>query len=256
MSFKKSMNAIAKVFSPDRDTLEDSHASSTRRCEVGHLLDPNWETCPYCANARTTAVERTEAPQASYEAAGGERRTRTDSSPAAAPSGRATRIAGGEGPAAAPPQRDTRKIAGVLVTFTWQPEGQLFEIREGKNYIGAGDVESEGGYAPCDVRITTDPMMSREHALLLVRRGHDGRLRYEVHDLKSSNGTFVGDEMVPLQGKELSSISAQIKTGSTAWQFLRIDSGPETPAPQPVRTPQVEPERETRGGTPGTSTTL
>jgi hypothetical protein len=251
MSFKKSMNAIAKVFSPDRDTVEESRASSTRRCEVGHLLDPNWETCPYCESTRTTAVERTEAPQASYETAGGDRRTRTDSAPAAAPSGRLTRIAGGEGPAAAPPQRDTRKIAGVLVTFTWEPEGQLFEIREGKNYIGAGEVESEGGYDQCDVRITADPMMSREHALLLVRGG-----RYELHDLKSSNGTFVNDQIVPLQGVELSGVSAQIKTGSTTWQFLRIDSGPETPAPQPVRPPRQEPDRGTGGGTPGTSTTL
>lgn len=115
---------------------------------------------------------------------------------------------------------DTRRIAGVLVTYSWQPAGQLFPIREGKNYIGAGRVADEGGI-DCQVQITTDPEMSGTHALILCRHG-----RYDLVDLNSSNGTFVDGQMVPTQaGVELADRAA-IRTGATIWRFLRIDAGP------------------------------
>jgi pSer/pThr/pTyr-binding forkhead associated (FHA) protein len=136
---------------------------------------------------------------------------------------------------------DTRKITGALVTFTWRPEGQLFVIREGKNYIGSGSAESEGG-RPCEVQITTDSMLSNEHAVILCRAG-----RYELFDCKSTNGTFLDDEFVGGQGAEIPDRS-KIKTGATVWTFLRIEAGvtagtePETHPAPPARPHRGETE--------------
>jgi pSer/pThr/pTyr-binding forkhead associated (FHA) protein len=106
---------------------------------------------------------------------------------------------------------------GILITYTWRPEGQLFAIREGKNFIGAGNVSSDASHRPCDILITNDPRLSSEHALILCRHG-----RYDIVDQESSNGTFLNSELVPLQGTDLPNY-AEIKTGSTVWTFIKIN---------------------------------
>ena len=78
-----------------------------------------------------------------------------------------------------------RRIVGALITYTWLPEGHLFPVREGKTFIGSGDVSSEAIHRSCDVQIPQDRRMSGEHALILCRHG-----TYEVIDQTSSNGTF------------------------------------------------------------------
>ncbi|MGH8472136.1 MAG: FHA domain-containing protein, partial [Gammaproteobacteria bacterium] len=109
---------------------------------------------------------------------------------------------------------DTRRILGVLVTYTWRPEGQLFTVREGKNFIGAGDISSETSHRRCEILIETDSMLSSEHALILCRHG-----RYDLIDQKSSNGTFLDGDLVPIAGTTLQNY-AEIRTGSTVWTFV------------------------------------
>jgi hypothetical protein len=132
---------------------------------------------------------------------------------------------------------DTRRIVGVIVTYSWRPEGQLFTVREGKNYIGADRVSSEPDHQLCHILIPNDTKMSAEHALILCRHG-----RYDIIDQKSSNGTFLGEELVPLQGAELPNY-AEIRTGSTIWSFIKIEPPAGTAtraAPQPSE-PQEPP---------------
>ncbi|MGH8574740.1 MAG: hypothetical protein ACREX8_19550, partial [Gammaproteobacteria bacterium] len=145
-----------------------------RLCAAGrHSMDPNWETCPYC-EAERRAKERTQggtyAPttRASSQSRktgvggvidGGQRETKT--MPSGLPAG-----SGGQAG-----EIDTRRIVGVLITYTWRPEGQLFPIREGKNFIGAGDVSSEPTPRKCEILIDADARMSSEHALILCRAG-------------------------------------------------------------------------------------
>jgi len=120
----------------------------------------------------------------------------------------------------APVARNTaprRKITGVLVTFTWDRQGDLFVLYEGRNVIGKGYVQSEGG-RPCDVLLHTDSTMSDEHAVILCRAG-----RYELFDRQSTNGTFVDERFVESQGVELKD-GARIKTGSTIWMIRKIES--------------------------------
>lgn len=145
-----------------------------------------------------------------------ERKTRIMTSPGtAAPSGMTTENAG-------------RRIVGVLVTYTWQREGELWKILEGRNYIGAGTVGDVPGEPPCDVMVPNDREMSSAHALILCRAG-----RYEILDNKSANGTFVNDEFVTTQGRELKNYD-RILTGSTSWTFIKIVPDSKVRAAEPV----------------------
>lgn len=212
----------------------------SRLCDAGrHTMDPTWETCPYC-DAEKRSKEKTQVPQqVPLSAAADDRKTRvgdissgvrreTKAMPPASPYGSGPPH-GGEG--------DTRRIMGVLVTYTWRPEGQLFTIREGKNFIGAENVSSEVSHRPCDIQIRTDPMLSSEHALILCRHG-----RYDLVDQKSSNGTFLNGELVPIEGIELRDNYAEIKTANTVWTFIKIVAPPIAEAPPPPRVKEVEPE--------------
>src|ERR1035438_6691929 len=113
---------------------EPRGGAAERRCEAGHWMDPNWIECPYCRAERSVRVRTTGF------------KTRVDHS--ADPE-----HAGGD---------EARRITGVLVTFTWRREGQLFPLYEGKNRIGSGRAADRR----CDVQISTDPTLSREHALI------------------------------------------------------------------------------------------
>jgi pSer/pThr/pTyr-binding forkhead associated (FHA) protein len=239
MNMQAVVAAISKFFTAKTDSIEKLKPKPGRRCEAGHLMDPNWEECPYCKaekNAKMKTVHEA-VPSPSSD----DRRTRIDREPLP-DTGRVTRVESGGDPGAAelPRQMDTRKIVGVLATFTWHPSGDVFVVREGKNFIGAGTVLSEGGHRPCDVHIVSDPTLSKEHALILCRAG-----RFDLVDQKSQNGTYLNDALVPIQGTELPN-NSKIKVGSTILLFLRIDN-PDTatpiigdgPNPQRPRDPTV-----------------
>ena len=205
-----------------------------RRCPNGHSMDPNWTTCPYCASEQR-ARERSGGTEV-FAADGGrrtgvgevppsaERRVTRDMPPAAEPY-----VSGyvGEG--------DTRRIVGALITYTWLPEGQLFPVREGKTFIGSGDVSSEAIHRSCDVQIPQDRRMSSEHALILCRHG-----TYEVIDQISSNGTFLNGKMLRANNSTEIPNYGKIETGSTLWTFIQIEAPRQIDAPPPLQ-PVVPP---------------
>lgn len=138
-------------------------------------------------------------------------------------------------------KEDTRKIVGILLTFTWQPQGQMFPVREGKNFIGSDKVYSDASHQDCDIQIQQDERMSGEHVLILCRGGV-----YEIIDQTSSNGTFLSGEMLPAnQSKKLKNY-AEIKAGSTLFTFIKVTppEGEEqhvSPPPDPIVDDKVDP---------------
>jgi hypothetical protein len=150
-------------------------------------MDPSWTgECPYCV-AQATAREKS---------AGFKTRVEHPGDPASSADDTA------------------RKIAGVLVTFTDNEQGALFPLYEGKNVIGSGGASRDR--PACDIRITTDPTMSREHALIRCLGGE-----YEIFDQKSQNGTYMNGQRVPVHGVSLEDQST-IKIGRIIFKFLMI----------------------------------
>jgi pSer/pThr/pTyr-binding forkhead associated (FHA) protein len=135
---------------------------------------------------------------------------------------------------------ETRRITGILVTYTWQGAGEIFPIREGKNFIGSGEISSEAEHRICDVCVPQDNTMSAEHALILCRQGN-----YEILDQISSNGTFLAGQMLKAnQGTDLPNY-AEIKTGSTLWTFIKVNPMPtEITQPGPRPGPATPPPKE------------
>jgi pSer/pThr/pTyr-binding forkhead associated (FHA) protein len=200
----------------------------TRYCEKGHPMDANWTTCPYCdaekrkndksvirmttksnevkksadvktseTTERSTAMERgsTKIGMNLQEEPRGT--TRADTSPQEFPEKKEV--------------ARERQITGVLATFSHRFQGDLFILYEGRNTIGSGSA--------CDISIPSDRLMSSEHAMILCRVGRD-----ELHDMLSTNGTFLNEEYVGTKGADLAD-GAMIKAGSTIFQFRKITSG-------------------------------
>jgi len=113
---------------------------------------------------------------------------------------------------------DTRCIVGVVITYTWRPQGQLFPIYEGKNFIGRAEISDEEPPRDCDIQIPQDTQMSAEHALILYRQGS-----CEIIDQETTNGTLVNGKLLKSnQGEELHGYD-KIRTGATEWTFITIE---------------------------------
>jgi len=81
------------------------------------------------------------------------------------------------------PEQTLPRVIGFLVTYTWNPSGQYFPIREGKNLFGS--------QAGIDGSLPQDSAMSGQHFAVMVRRG-----KIRVRDLDSTNATVVDGEEI------------------------------------------------------------
>jgi hypothetical protein len=107
------------------------------------------------------------------------------------------------------PPAPTRKIVGILVTYSWTDAGQIFPILEGRNRIGRDPSQ-------CDIAIPQDDTLSAINSHIVFRRN------FTIGDEVSMCGTDVdGDPIetpfVPLRNY------ARIRTGSTLWTFISIE---------------------------------
>jgi hypothetical protein len=202
------------------------------RCpECQNALDPSWTQCPYC-EARKKAGDKTARPPESVakvppSASSSRRATRADEPAAVAaapdagasvPPGRGHTVVDaqpGGPPGAARAGGGGRKLTGVVTSFTWTRLGQLFEVRDGRNYVGSGDVSSENNRR-CDVHVPDDHLMSAAHFLILCQSG-----KYIISDNLSTNGTWVNDRQIDTRGEELPD-NALIKAGATVFTFQKI----------------------------------
>ncbi len=112
------------------------------------------------------------------------------------------------GPVAINKTTETYKLIGWLVTFSWNPTGDDYKIREGKTHIGS-DVNS-------DIKLT-DPIASSKHATLLYRNNV-----LKIKDNFSTNGTFVNNDDIDEEAHVLSDGDV-IKLGSTEFLLRLIE---------------------------------
>jgi hypothetical protein len=217
-------------------------SDSPRVCEKGHPMDPNWKTCAYC-DAENRAHQKTAQEPSEFISSEPLQRSTTMERTTTKVEGTISNEGQGETkfdttsfnedtqPQRRTPPTHQRKLTGVLVTFKWRPQGELFPLYEGRNVIGSGEAS--------DVHVTTDRMMSSEHAVILCRAGRD-----ELHDMLSTNGTFLNEKYVERDGADLVD-GALIKAGATIFEFRKFTSGGER-RPEGERTDHYESEGEAR----------
>lgn len=114
------------------------------------------------------------------------------------------------------PRAAARRIVGILTTYSWKPEGEIFPVREGRNLIGRGE--------ECDICVPDDPMLSQVNSHITFRQS------FVLGDMVSMSGTDLNGEPVEEQFRPLGNY-AQIRTGSTRWTFVIIDPAPAPKAP-------------------------
>ncbi|MGJ7506611.1 FHA domain-containing protein [Variovorax sp. GT1P44] len=108
-----------------------------------------------------------------------------------------------------------RRLTGIVVTFSWSALGTLFELHEGRNYVGSGTVSVEGN-RPSDVMVPEDDKLSSAHFLILCQRE-----KYRISDCNSTNGTYVNGDQIDTLGIDLPD-GALIQAGATLFTFQKI----------------------------------
>jgi hypothetical protein len=172
-------------------------------------MDSTWTECNICknqaqpvaavANAREVASDQPPVPPASTPK--GRRVTRY-----IAPGMDAPAPSSGEPSSPQAPRSSGRRIVGVLITYTWKPEGQLFALREGRNLIGR-DPEQ------CEIAVPEDTTLSSTNTHITFRKS------FVIGDMVSMSGTDVDGEPIEQQFQALQNY-ATIRTGSTYWTFI------------------------------------
>ena len=105
-----------------------------------------------------------------------------------------------------------RRIVGILISYTWSAEGQIFPVREGRNWIGRDPQQA-------------DIVMEQDQTLSAVNTTISFRSRFTIGDKDSMGGTYVNGQPVEESAQPLPNY-ARIRTGSTSWTFIAVEPGP------------------------------
>jgi hypothetical protein len=192
-----------------------------KQCSRGHIYDSAiyGDNCPFCPSQNngggTVAAGGTSVGDFGGETElNMEGRTQVAGTQSAAPTipmemeGGRTIIRPAQGGVAS----SGKKLVGLLATYSLNPNGQIFNIFEGKNFIGRD--------MPVDICIP-DKEVSGKHFSILYRSA-DGKFKFK--DEQSSNGTFL-NEVLTDEG-ELTNFDV-IRIGSTRLIFIAIPQLPQ-----------------------------
>ena len=176
----------------------------TKSCKNGHIYDNNLNECPYCpsktviegatmADSDGSADETSEDKTEVVSSGDSDRTVIHQPEPETSTSDEAGDATG-------------RKLVGWLVSFTWNKEGQDYQLREGKTLIGAEN--------KCDITVG-DGEVSAHHATILYRGE-----KFRIKDEFSTNGTIINGNEITDQ-VELND-GDTITVGNTEFLFRSI----------------------------------
>ena len=154
--------------------------SENKTCGNGHIYSASEKECPYCpsktvvegATVAESNTENNETIQDKTEIISEQASDRT-----------VIHQADPESTSQSSEPLTGRKLVGWLVSYSWNKEGQDYQLREGKTLIGAG--------SECDITVG-DSEVSAHHSTILYRGGV-----FRIKDEFSTNGTIInGEEIV------------------------------------------------------------
>jgi hypothetical protein len=194
-----------------------------KQCSRGHIYDSAiyGDNCPFCPSQGNSGTVVAAGGETSVGDIGGgtalnmEGRTQVAGTQAAGPTipmdsgGGRTIIRPAQGGAVL----SGKKLVGLLASYSTNPNGQIFNIYEGKNFIGRD--------MPVDICIP-DNEVSGKHFSILYRSA-DGKFKFK--DEQSSNGTYL-NEVLTDEG-ELANFDV-IKIGGTRLIFIAIPQLPQS----------------------------
>ncbi len=220
---------------------------AARKCPNGHTMDFTWTECAYCKNqvgATSSGGQPQRVPTVIDNSQADSSWSSANPSPAAPSSDTASSWSPPAPPPPAPPSSATppprrrvteykpggvapasaaeapradrgagRKIVGILITYTWKPEGQVFPVREGRNLIGRDEEQ-------CEIAVPQDTTLSATNSHITYRKS------FVVGDMVSMSGTDLNGEPIEQQFRPLPNYST-VRTGSTYWTFIQIERGPD-----------------------------
>jgi len=137
------------------------------------------------------------APQAAPGAPGAPKPRKTEFRPIPTP--------GATGTTPAPTISKGRKIVAMLISYSWNPDGQVYPIYEGRNLIGRDQ--------DCEVCIPEDTTLSGRNSHITYRQN------FVVGDMVSMAGTDVNNVPIEEQFHALPNYST-IRAGSTYFTFV------------------------------------
>lgn len=175
-----------------------------RQCPKGHTLPQGSDRCDICEGNSARPIAQAVAMSGSSRGRVPTEMDPQDAVPTNVPEPRRN-----EGKRRPTQFGSPARIVGVLVTYSWKREGEIFEIREGRNLIGS-DIE-------CDVRLDCDPALSGKHAHITFLKS------FVIGDMVSKSGTFVDDQPIESERLPLRN-GATIRTGGTVWTFVAMPS--------------------------------
>jgi hypothetical protein len=190
-----------------------------KQCSRGHIYDSAiyGDNCPFCpsqgGSGTVVAAGATQGNFSEETELNMEGRTQVVGAQSAAPTipmdsgGGRTIIRPAHGGVAS----SGKKLVGLLVTYSINTNGQVFNVFEGKNFIGRD--------MPVDICIP-DNEVSGKHFSILYRSA-DGKFKFK--DEQSSNGTYLNDILTD-EG-ELTTFDV-IRIGSTRLIFFAIPQLP------------------------------
>lgn len=185
---------------------------ATKKCPNGHVYDASiyGDNCPFCPESGHTHVinqgGETKPTMPVNGTNGGTKPTIPLQDELGGGGHTVIRHTGQPG---APSPDGGRKIVGLLVSYTWNPAGEVFNIYEGRNIIGRAH--------SVDISFNKDEKMSSTHLLILYREAEGV---FWAVDQNSSNGTFINgvfaSDRMKIQTNDV------IVIGATKMVFLGI----------------------------------
>ena len=192
---------------------------ATKKCANGHLYDPAiyGDKCPFCPSSTGSTKVNTDFQEGlGTKVLGGDEPKPTETiginGNDAAGGATVIRHVGGSATGETGVS-ENRRLVGLLVSYSANPNGEVYKVYEGRTTIGRDRT--------CDIPFPNDSHMSAKHLLIQYVEAK-GAFRAQEYDKGSANGSYVNGQVYVLGDVIDLKNNDVIVIGGTKFIFLAI----------------------------------